>query len=241
MRRRGVVAGDGVRRLRAAMGHGGAGNRVRIRAASQSRLSPIRGCSDWSRALPIARLAGAGACFDPVHSAGRSWYALHWRATVDRVIASGFGEAAIYGTGAIFSAGAISAYLGLVAQRGVSFYYGGGDRRGVPGGSAAATASGIQANRAGGVVACAVLFFCLRKQGRPLHCAAAAGVALVAACLLMRLWSDAVGDSSRPGFSAGERAGGVVSFGRMRRRDLGYGSTLFAIRGCTTKSCASQR
>ena len=51
------------------------------------------------------------------------WYALHWRATLGRVVASGFFESEIYGTGAIFSLGAISAYLGLVAQRVVSIYY----------------------------------------------------------------------------------------------------------------------
>jgi hypothetical protein len=52
------------------------------------------------------------------------WYALHWRATVDYAMASGYGDlAAAQRTGAIFSPAAISAYLGLVAERGVSFYY----------------------------------------------------------------------------------------------------------------------
>lgn len=52
------------------------------------------------------------------------WYALHWRATVDYAIASGYGDlAAAQRTGAIFSIAGISTYLGLVAQRGVSSYY----------------------------------------------------------------------------------------------------------------------
>jgi 4-amino-4-deoxy-L-arabinose transferase-like glycosyltransferase len=52
------------------------------------------------------------------------WYALHWRATVDYAIASGYGElATAQRTGAIFSPAAIAAYLGLAAERGVSFYY----------------------------------------------------------------------------------------------------------------------
>jgi hypothetical protein len=52
------------------------------------------------------------------------WYASHWRATVDYAIASGYGDlAAAQRTGAILSLAAISAYLRLVAERGVSFYY----------------------------------------------------------------------------------------------------------------------
>ncbi|MDP8981698.1 MAG: glycosyltransferase family 39 protein [Acidobacteriota bacterium] len=52
------------------------------------------------------------------------WYALHWRATLDNVISAGFGAPAlIQGTGAIFSPGAMLAYVGLIAERGVSVYY----------------------------------------------------------------------------------------------------------------------
>jgi hypothetical protein len=52
------------------------------------------------------------------------WYALHWRGTVNYAIASGYGElAAGQGTGPILSVAGIAAYLGLVAERGVSFYY----------------------------------------------------------------------------------------------------------------------
>jgi hypothetical protein len=52
------------------------------------------------------------------------WYALHWRATVNYALASGYGElAAGQGTGAIFSMAGIAAYLRLIAERGVSFYY----------------------------------------------------------------------------------------------------------------------
>jgi hypothetical protein len=52
------------------------------------------------------------------------WYALHWRATVDYAIASGYGDlATAQRTGAIFSLTAVSAYLRLLAERGLSFYY----------------------------------------------------------------------------------------------------------------------
>jgi hypothetical protein len=52
------------------------------------------------------------------------WYALHWRATVDYAIASGYGElATAQRTGAVFSPSVIAGYLRLVAERGVSFYY----------------------------------------------------------------------------------------------------------------------
>ncbi|HLK64110.1 MAG TPA: glycosyltransferase family 39 protein [Bryobacteraceae bacterium] len=64
------------------------------------------------------------AILAPAFLLAAPWYVLHWRATLENAISAGFGASAvIQGTGEIFSLSALSKYLGIVVDRGISEYY----------------------------------------------------------------------------------------------------------------------
>jgi hypothetical protein len=93
-----------------------------LKASFPLFVFPVLIYSVWHR--PGARPKLVLSILLPSLGIAAPWYLLHWRATLDNAIDAAYGASGvIYGTGPIFSFAAISAYLRIVSNSGVSLYY----------------------------------------------------------------------------------------------------------------------